>query len=112
MAKKKTQPTDGLGPKEVQKIRTALRQVWHRSHARKVTVLRCTDAKGWTYCEECHKRTPKLKIDHTLRCGDVDSGYIKRLFCSSKHLRGMCDKCHKTKTKAEMTATKAKKMGF
>lgn len=103
---KKLKPTDGLGPKEIQKIRTALRLVWHRSHARKLVVLRCTGKDGYTRCEECKKKTPKFKVDHNLPCGDVDGGYIKRLFTPSKNLKGMCDKCHKIKTKQEREAKK------
>jgi len=104
----KLKPTDGLGPKEISKIRSALRQVWHRSHARKLCVQRCTK-NGWTYCEQCKKKTPKLKIDHIEACGDVaDGNYLKRLFTPSKNLQGLCDECHKAKTKMERAKLKKK----
>lgn len=108
MPKKKMPPTDGLGPREIKKIRTALRLVWHRSHARKLAVQRCTGKDGFAQCEKCKKRTPNLKIDHKRACGDVDGGYINRLFCPSQELQGMCPKCHNEKTKAERKAAKAK----
>lgn len=98
---KKLKPTDGLGPKEIKNIRTALRLVWQRSHSRKLVVTRCTGKDGFTKCEKCKKKTPKLKVDHILACGDVDGGYITRLFTPSKNLQGLCHECHKVKTKEE-----------
>lgn len=108
MAKNKLKPTDGLGPLEVKKIRGALRLVWQRSHARRVVIKRCTDHKGWTYCEKCHKRTPALKVDHLVACGDVlDGGYIDRMFTPSRNLQGLCKICHDAKTKQERRDAKA-----
>lgn len=110
MGKKiKLQKTDGLGPLEIKKIRTALRLVWHRSHARKLVVNRCTGKGGFAYCEKCKKRTPALKVDHIKNVGDLDSGFIHRLFIPSKFLQGLCKPCHDLKTKVERTE---KKWGF
>jgi len=109
MGKKKIGKTDGLGPLEIKKIRTAIRLVWHRSWARALVVKRCTGKDGYYRCELCKKKTPKIKIDHIKQVGDVDEGFIKRLFCSSKELQGLCDPCHKVKTKAERK-TKPKKI--
>jgi hypothetical protein len=99
--KRKLQKSDGLGPLEVEKIRKALRQVWHRSYARKIVVNRCTGEDGFPYCEQCKEMTPKLKIDHIAKVGLVDEGHISRLFCPSTGLQGLCDNCHKIKTKEE-----------
>ncbi len=103
MAKKKTKLSgfDGLGPLEAKKIRTAIRLVWHRSHARKLVVKRCTRKNGFAYCEKCSKKTPALKIDHIRKVGDVDGGFLSRLFCPSKLLQGLCKLCHDAKTKQE-----------
>lgn len=109
MAKKKIEKTDGLGPLEVKKIRSALRLVWHRSHARRLVVIRCTAPDGFTFCEKCEKTTPQLKIDHIKNVGDVDEGFIKRLFCASKELQGLCKKCHDEKTKLERARAKKKR---
>jgi hypothetical protein len=92
---------DGLGPHEIKKIRAAVRQVWHRSYSRKLVVLRCTGKDGFFYCEKCKKKTPVLKVDHIKKVGDVDEGFLKRLFCASKFLQGLCKKCHDMKTKQE-----------
>lgn len=107
--KKKLQKMDGLGPYEKKKIREALRQVWHRSQARKLVVLRCTGKDGFTYCEKCQERTPKLKIDHIRPIGEVDPGFIERLFIPSKKLQGLCPDCHKPKTNKENKIRRASK---
>lgn len=107
MSRKKVQKTDGLGPFEIAKIRSALRQVWHRSLARKLCVARCTDSDGFSRCQKCRKRIPSLKVDHIIPCGEVDEGHIKRLFCPSKGLQGLCHECHKVKTKGERADKRA-----
>jgi hypothetical protein len=106
--KKKTKIAkfDGLGPYEVRKIRSALRLVWHRSHSRRLVVLRCTGKDGFARCEKCRARTPALKIDHTVNVGEVDEGFIKRLFCPSVQLQGLCKICHDAKTKWERISTR------
>lgn len=102
MAKKqKLAKTDGLGPLEIKKIRSAIRLVWHRSHARSMVVRRCTGFDGYFRCETCGAKTPVLKVDHIKAVGDVDAGFIARLFCSSKQLQGMCTECHNKKTAEE-----------
>ncbi len=104
---KKLQKTDGLGPKEIQDIRKALRLVWQRSPAWKLVKKRCTDHEGFLFCEKCHKKTPQLKIDHIKPCGTpLEHGYIERLMVPSKLLMGMCKDCHDLKTKKERKALK------
>lgn len=98
---KKLAPTDGLGPLEIKKIRSAVRLVWQRSHARRLVIKRCTDEEGYTWCEQCKKRTPKLKIDHITNVGAVDYAFIPRMFCPSADLQGLCPKCHNEKTRKE-----------
>lgn len=104
---KRLKPTDGLGPKEIKRIRNALRDVWRYSHARTLVIKRCEGKDGFSFCEKCKKRTPKLKVDHIIQCGDVDEGYIKRLFIPSFGLQGLCPKCHNLKTKEEREISKA-----
>lgn len=105
MAKKSKLPNvDGLGPKDIKKLRTAIRQVWSWSYAKKLVVKRCTDKNGFARCEnpKCKKRKcPKIFVDHIMRCGNVDEGYIKRMFVPSKSLQGLCKICHDTKTRWE-----------
>lgn len=92
---------DGLSPKDVQKIRSAIRQIWHRSYPRKLCVNRAIRKNGFSYCEQCEKKVPKVYIDHKINVGDVDAGFIIRLFCPSKDLQALCKKCHDAKTKLE-----------
>ena len=110
MGKKKRIKTDGLGPYEIQKIRAAIRLVWHRSYARSIVVKRCVGKDGFSYCEnkKCGKRAPKIFIDHIVRVGDLNGGFIKRLFTPLKNLQGLCKKCHDAKTKEERAFQKAK----
>lgn len=104
--KKKLQKMDGLGPYEIKKIREALRVVWQRSYARKLVVVRCTGKDGFPYCEKCGDRTPTLKVDHIENVGDVDGGFIKRLFIPSQFLQGLCKPCHDMKTNIERNQEK------
>lgn len=107
MAKRqKLVKTDGLGPYEIKRIRSAVRLVWQRSHARALVVKRCTDKDGFQRCEKCKKRTPSLKVDHIQNVGDVDNGFITRMFVPSSKLQGLCKYCHNEKTKFERTYNK------
>lgn len=108
-AKKAARKVDGLGPHLEQKIRSALREVWHRSEARKLVVARTALANGYARCEhaECKgKRYPKIYIDHVVNVGAVDEGFIKRMFVPSSKLQGLCKKHHDEKTKAERASKK------
>ena len=100
--KEKPKPIDGFGPHERAKIHAAVRQVWHRSTARRLTIKRCTDKEGYVFCEKCKKRVPKIFIDHVVPVGEVGgSHYIQKMFVSSEGLQGWCHDCHSPKTKAE-----------
>ena len=107
MPKNKIKKTDGLGQYEIGKIRSAMRIVWHRSRARQLVVKRCLAAGGFSVCERCFDTVPKIYVDHINAVGDVDAGFIRRLFCPSSELQGICKKCHDEKTQAERKALKA-----
>lgn len=108
MAKNKLKRFDGLGPYEVKKIRAAVRRVWEYSLARGTVKKRCLDQEGFSKCEKCKKRTPSLKVDHIVACGDVDAGFIERMFVPSAKLMGLCKRCHDSKTKGERAMKKKK----
>lgn len=110
MAKRtKIEKTDGLGPLEKKKLRAAIRQVWHRSHARRLALARVTDKAGFVRCEGCpRKRLPKVTVDHIVPAGEVDSGFIDRMFVPSTGLRCLCKECHRAKTNAENRQRRAK----
>lgn len=104
MAKRKTtlvEKVDGLSPKDRQKIRNAVRQIWQRSYPRKLCVARALDKEGFPFCEKCKKRVPKVQIDHVTPFGDLLNGGIERLFCPSSKLKALCKDCHKKKTKQD-----------
>ena len=52
-------------------------------------------------CEQCKERTPKIKIDHINPVGTLDGAFLELLFVPSHGLQGLCNDCHKIKTKAE-----------
>lgn len=99
--KEKPKKVDGFGPDEVRKIRAAIRKVWSWSHAKKLVISRCTDKEGYPRCEKCRKRCPKIFVDHIVKVGDVDEGFLKRLFVPSNQMQGLCKPCHSLKTKLE-----------
>lgn len=99
--KVKAEKIDGLSPEDIAKIRVVIRQVWSWSYPRKLCIKRCTRADGFAYCEKCGEKCPKLKVDHIIAVGDVDDGFLERLFTPSRNLQGLCDGCHKIKTKEE-----------
>jgi len=106
---RKAPHTDGFGPRERARLVSAIRQVWYQCRARKLCVARCTDKAGFTFCEKCRARTPKLKVDHIEPCGPVDSdGFLQRLLCPSIKLQGLCKECHDLKTAGE---NEAKRLG-
>jgi hypothetical protein len=107
--KEKAKPIDGLGPHEMKKISSAVRQVWYRCKARKEAVKRCTETDGFLRCEICGVITPKINIDHIVPVGSLLDNFIERLFCPSIGLQGLCPPCHKEKTKAERRLTRALK---
>lgn len=100
---KKAGPIDGYGIYEKRKIRNALRQIWQRSKARKLVKDRCTNDEGYEVCEECNKQVPKITVDHIIPIGDIEEpGFLERLMVNSEGLRGLCDPCHKVKTKEDV----------
>lgn len=93
---------DGINPKDVQKLRSAIRQVWSWSVPWRLVKKRCTGPDGFEVCEKCKKRCPKIFVDHLVACGDVlDRGYIDRMFVPSSGLQGLCKTCHAPKTRIE-----------
>ena len=100
--KEKKTDTDGLGPKELRRIRTALRQVWSWSLAHRLVRKRCQIlGTDFARCEKCKQRAAKVYVDHINRLGAVDKGFIERLFVPSAKLQGLCRACHGAKTRLE-----------
>jgi len=92
----------GLGPAEIAKIRQVNRQLWQRSSlARKIVVKRCLLSDGFSKCETCGEVCPKVAVDHTIKVGDVDGGFLDRLWVSSNEMTGLCKRCHDIKGNCE-----------
>lgn len=100
--KVKPAPVDGLGEKDVKRIRTAIRNIWRYSTPRKLAEKRAYWHKdGFPRCELCKKKAPKIFVDHIIQVGDVDEGFLKRMYTPSCNLQSLCKKCHDEKTKEE-----------
>jgi len=115
MKKQKPEKMDGgLGPKEIQKVRAANRLVWQRnSYARKLCIKRATHEDGFPRCEACKAKVPKIFVDHIETVGDLDAGFLSRLWCASSGLQALCGKCHGKKTSEERRLAREKaKVGF
>lgn len=100
---------DGLNPKDIHRIKSGLRKAWSWSYSKKLVMLRCTDKKGYAKCENCFKKCPKIFVDHIIPVGTFDDDYIKRLFVPSTQMQGLCNLCHKFKTKTDMVLIKSKR---
>jgi hypothetical protein len=100
---------DGFGPKEKANVRKAIRLVWTRSYSKQLVVKRCTGSDGFLYCEQCKERTPKIEVNHKVTVGDVDDGFLRRLFVPSTEMEGLCKKCHAPITNKERREATAKK---
>ena len=99
--KKSAEKIDGLSPKDVEKIRSAIRKVWMWSYPRRLAKERCKNEQGFFVCELCEKVTPTIHVDHITPVGQLDEGFFTRLYCPSSQLQSLCKKCHNEKTKEE-----------
>lgn len=109
MKKKKEKPAkvDGLGPDDIRKLRTAIRQVWSWSYPRRLCVARATQPDGFAVCEQCHQIVPKVYPDHINAVGKFGPGFIEKMFCPSTDLQALCKKCHAKKTREDRKAMEA-----
>ena len=109
-----------ITPKERGLIKGALRRIFARSDIRQEVINRGRiehrDAlrprvTKWSFCEECGVITPTyiITVDHvvpvielhrTMEDMSIDE-LIDRIWCGIDNLKGICDSCHTTKTKAE-----------
>ena len=109
MAKKKFALQDGgFGPREIENLMRAIRQVWMRGLSRRLVIKRCTGEDGFLKCEMCKKVTPSIIVDHIDTVGKYENGTINidRLFCPSSKLRGLCRPCNRERTAKERAKKK------
>jgi len=107
--KKVVEKVDGLSPKDISRIRTAVREVWYWSTPRKLAIARAIGKDGFPRCDGCRKKVPKTYVDHLVNVGKVDGGFIKRMFVPSSGLQNLCKRCHDKKTREERAALKRDK---
>jgi hypothetical protein len=109
--KAKAVMVDGLNDADVKKLRAAIRQVWRWSYSRKLVEKRCALGGGYSRCEMCRKKCPKIFVDHIVAIGPFDPAtFIFRMFIPSTQLQGLCHVCHKIKTKADTAVIKKRRI--
>lgn len=107
---KAKEKVDGWNPKDVTKLRNAIRQVWSWSQPARLVRARCLLKNGFSKCEKCRKTVPKIFVDHIQVMGSIfGEGYIERMGAPSTELQGLCKKCHDAKTALERKAEAAVK---
>jgi hypothetical protein len=94
---------DGLGPKDIKRLVTAIRRVWSWNYARRICLERAIGKDGFPVCEKCFKKVPKVYPDHIKPIGEFSLQYIARCFVPSNRLQALCGKCHRVKTNRERT---------
>lgn len=95
-------PPGTLNAATAERARKILRELWHqRSWQKKAALARATDAEGFTVCEECKRRAPKVHVDHIEKCGEPDASFLARLFIEPAQLKVLCLACHGAKTWCE-----------
>lgn len=96
--KKSARKFDGYNPYIKQQIRNAIREIWRNSAAWKIAKNRVLQPDGMSRCEECNNLFAKTAIDHIIACGELDSGFIDRMFVPSIGLKSLCGECHSIKS--------------
>jgi 5-methylcytosine-specific restriction endonuclease McrA len=89
-------------------LRKANRKIWQWSAPRKACIKRATGADGFYRCEQCKEVVPKIFVDHIVAVGNMDEGFLRRLFCPPSGLRALCKRCHQSKTNEERKCQKRK----
>lgn len=109
-----------ISKKESGLIKGALRRVFSRSDLRRAvleaTVVVYSDAtrarvKRWSRCEVCAQLVPTylIEVDHKLPIIGLSETLedltwdqvVDRIWCERENLQGICEPCHKQKSKDE-----------
>lgn len=94
---------------DIAKLVSKAREVWRQSENYQAVKKRAkaVDRPGWFVCERGKELVEVIKIDHIEPIGKqpTDMGefglWLPRLFCPISNLQGLCNTCHKSKTKIE-----------
>lgn len=97
----------------------AARKIWSfsplRREIRQRTRVSIVKGVETFRCEKCRKLTDKVDVDHKDPIVDPEVGfkdwntYFERMFCDPSNLWGICQSCHRHKTKQEFAIRKSKK---
>lgn len=92
---------------DIAKLVSKSREVWRQSQVYQQVKKEHKSRPGWFKCASCHKEREVIKIDHIKAIGKQPTNmlefgpWLEKLFCSKENLQGLCNDCHKIKTKED-----------
>lgn len=94
---------------DIAKLVSHSREVWRQSVPYQTVKKRCRieGKTGWFKCELNGEEVEVIKIDHVVPIGKQPDSleefgtWLPKLFCSETNLQGLCNACHKIKSKEE-----------
>lgn len=100
---------------DIAKLVSHSREVWRQSLNYQEAKRRCRIAgkPGWFDCQLCDNEVEVIRIDHIQPIGKQPveiiqfGGWLDKLFCDASNLQGLCNACHKQKTKEERKRARA-----
>lgn len=103
---------------DIAKLVSKAREVWRQSQNYQAAKKACReinrpDYKGWFRCAMCQAFREVIKVDHIDPIGKQPETmgqfgeWLERLFCPITNLQGLCNDCHREKTREEGKARRA-----
>lgn len=94
---------------DISKLVSHSREVWRQSVPYQYTkkICRVPGKSGWFICQLCKRETEVIKVDHITPIGKQPDelcefgDWLVKLFCENLNLQGVCNECHKTKSREE-----------
>ena len=94
---------------DIAKLVSKSREVWRQSTSYQTTKKNCRvlGKSGWFKCQICSNEVEVIRIDHIKPIGkqpdklEEFGEWLPKLFCEESNLQGLCNACHKQKSKEE-----------
>lgn len=94
---------------DIRKLICAARQISRQSiaHGDVKRAQKVPGKTGWWSCKSCGRETEVIRIDHVIPIGkepdvlEEFGTWLPKLLCGTENLQGLCNACHKIKSKEE-----------
>ena len=94
---------------DIAKLISDARNRWRQSQPYQEAKKKCkiVELTGWFRCANCANSVEVIRIDHIEPIGKQPFNYdgfgtwLNKLFCAVTNLQGLCNSCHRIKTKEE-----------